>query len=223
MLCSLCTPVFNRLEDLQLTLPLRLRAARLEPPVELAIVDYGGDEPVGRYLEAVDLPEGVSLRFRRYDGSGYYRQAHAYNLAVGLSTGEIVTVMGADTYPFPLFFGEARRRLREAGWLEDDRYKGVVTLRRVDFMAAGGYDEGFEFYGPEDRELAERLERRGLRKDSWSGFIGLFETPDEKKTAGYRIQGTKHQLSRLMRPVLEQSRREGWLVANQGREWGAWN
>lgn len=223
MLISLCTPVMNRLDDLKRTMPYRIDAAMASLPVEFCIVDYGSRDGLKDYVDSLTLPEEIVLKYARYE-TRYYHQAHAYNLAVLLAGGEYFSLMGADTYPHVAYFDYVRR-LAEAGldWMEDGRYKGAIACRFSAFVEAGGYDERFEFYGSEDRELAARLERRGLKKASLPmGSIGNFYTPDDVKMANYRLKLSKAESSKRMQPYYEESIASGRLVANpQG--WGRWN
>lgn len=59
------------------------------------------------------------------------------------------------------FLTERSRPGRALGYR--DFCAGNVSLRRSDFQAVGGFDEGFRGYGREDYELAYRLLRAGVR------------------------------------------------------------
>jgi hypothetical protein len=81
-----------------------------------------------------------------------------------------------------------------------------------------------EVYGPDDRDLDYRLHIRG-------GKFGLIPdhlideiyTPDDKKVANYRVKGSKHTLSKMMRPYYDENAENKVMVANVGVEWGQWN
>lgn len=229
MLISLCTPVMNRLADLKRTMPYRIEAALAHPPVEFCILDYGSKDGLREYVNdelqklLPSSSEDIILKYARYE-TNYYHQAHALNLAVLLTDADYFAVMGADTYPRRIDFFKIVRMFASAGydWIEDDRYKGAIVCRFSEFVAAGGYDERFEFYGSEDRELAVRLNRRNLKKASLpTGSLGNFYTPDDVKMANYRVKITKEESSRRMRVYYEESLASGRLTANpQG--WGRW-
>ena len=138
--------------------------------------------------------------------------------------GEYFGLMGADTYPLPGYFESVRRLIAEGCiWIEAKRYKGAIICQRQEFINAGGYDERFEFYGPEDRELAVRLTRRAGKKGTLpAGLIGNHYTPDAVKVANYRIKADKHTLSKMMRPIFEQNVSEHVLTVNP-EGWGKWN
>lgn len=221
---SLCTPVMNRTADLRRTMPLRIRAAAICPPVEFVILDYGSRDDLREFVEDIEYPEGITLVYRRIEAQ-FWRTAHAYNLAILAASGEYACLMGADTYPVTGYFGFVRSAI--AGgcvWLEPEKLKGAIVIQRAEFIAAGGYDERFDLYGPEDRDMADRLRRRGGKMAIIpAGLMGSFHTPDETKTENMRIKADKHTLSELMRPIYIENKANGVTVANQGREWGAWS
>lgn len=226
MLISVCTPVMNRTDDLKRVMNVRIDAAMSSLPVEFVILSYNSHDDLREFVvgelkrrcEAV----GILLTYREYKGNEYYHQAHAYNLSVKSSRGEYICIMGADTYPKDGYF-QTIRELAEFGveWMEDKRFRGAVCVRRDVFDAVGGYDERFEFYGPEDRDLAVRLMRYGAKKSTISNLLGNNPTPDEIKVANYRVKGTKHELSKLMRPIFDENVRNDVVRVNP-KGWGEW-
>jgi hypothetical protein len=108
-------------------------------------------------------------------------------------------------------------------WARGSHYKGIILCQRAEFEAAGGYDERFEFYGPEDRDLEDRLTRRGAKMGLFcDGMISVMPTPNEKKIANYRLKMGKEAMSRMMRPIYEENKQAGALTVNEGKEWGVW-
>jgi hypothetical protein len=224
MLISLCTPVMNRLADLKRTMPCRIEAAMNSLPVEFCILDYGSRDGLKDYMDelSLSLPSEIILKYARYEAN-YYHQAHAYNLAVLMASGEYFSLMGADTYPNIEYFAYVRWWAKSGHvWMEEPRYRGAIACKFDEFVAAGGFDERFEFYGPEDRELADRLARRGLKKATLPrGCIGSFYTPDDVKMSNYRLKLTKEEASRMMRPYYVESVENETLAANPNG-WGRW-
>jgi hypothetical protein len=100
---------------------------------------------------------------------------------------------------------------------------GIFACQHGEFINAGGYDERFEFYGPEDRDLDLRLQRRGSEFGLVpNGLMSVIPTSDEDKVKNFRLKLSKQGMGRLMRPIFEENIANGVLVANQGREWGQW-
>jgi hypothetical protein len=215
----------NRTDDLRKVIPLRLEAAKASLPVEFVILNYGATKDLRDYVLDELLPlcnrAGVLLTYREHIAE-HYHQAHAYNLAALSAAGEYICIMGADTYPSMEYLPTVRKLIADGcRWIEDKRYKGAVCVKRMDFIAIGGYDERFEFYGPEDRDLAVRLMRWGIRKGTVNNMLGNNFTPDDVKVANYRVKGTKQELSKQMRPIFDENVRNDVVVVNQGG-WGQW-
>jgi hypothetical protein len=151
--------------------------------------------------------------------------AHARNLAALACTGDYIAISSADIYPAISFIPTVRDIIArtDCDWMHGSKHRAVMTIRKSEFIAAGGYDERFEFYGPEDREMHDRLDRRNLRF-AWLPGEQLFviATPDEEKIRNYRLKISKAEMSSLMRPIYDESTRLGTLVANEGKEWGKW-
>lgn len=225
MLISLCTPVMNRLADLKRTMPFRIHAAMQALPVEFCILDYGSSDGLKGYIDelSVTLPDEIVLKYTRYEAQ-HYHQAHAYNLSILMASGEYFCLMGADTYPAPPYF-EYVRFWAEHGavWMEEPRYKGAIACRYSTFVEAGGYDERFEFYGPEDRDFAARMERRKEAKAVLpKGCIGNIPTPDGVKMANYRLELSKAQSSKMMQVYYLENMEKETMTANPNG-WGKWN
>lgn len=208
-------------------MPYLIEAANASPPVEIMILDYNSPDDLSTFIQEILDSKFIGpynfLSYAKYSGRNYYHMAHARNLSVLASSGDIITIMSADIYPMRDFVSTIRNMLPYYTWLYDNKYKGALTIRRQDFINIGGYDERFEFYGPEDRDLADRLERCGGRKGILPpGLIHIFSTPDEEKVKNYRLNLSKKEMSRLMRPIYEENTRNNILVANSGQKWGLW-
>lgn len=229
MLISFCIPVHNRTYDLKRTMPHLVAAANACPPVEIMVLDYNSPDDLGEYvrdvLQADGLGRGVTLAYAKYTGRDYYHMAHARNLSVLAAAGEYIVIMSADIYPVLGFLEAARQLIAERGytWMYDERYRGVIVCKRQEFIDAGGYDERFEFYGPEDRDLDMRLRRRG---DNFgllpAGLLNVIRTPDREKAKNYRLALSKDEMSARMHLIFEENNARGVTIANLGRGWGQW-
>ena len=219
MIISFCIPVMNRLHDLRCTLFRTLAAAEASPPVEVAILDYNSSDG----LEAYVCQYGSQITYTRYQGREHYHAAHAWNLAVRCSAGEYVVIAGADAL-FRENYVSVLRDLIATGaqWIRGRHYKGILCVERAEFVAAGGYDERFEFYGGEDKELEDRLRRRGaqfaLLPDD---LVYTLKTSNTDKIANYRGEMTKQEMMERGTVIRKANARAEVLVANQGQRWGA--
>ena len=224
MIVSLCIPVHNRTYDLKQTMPYLIAAANASPPVEIVILDYNSPDDLAEYIAGLNHK---MISYVKYTGRDHYHMAHARNLSVKASVGEYIVTMSADIYPAKEFIQTIREMLKDGYiWMHGKRYTGVIVCQRQEFMAAGGYDERFEFYGPEDTDLAARLIRRRGRFGLLPPLLDVIPTSDDDKVKNYRLEAFKgHQLFKremykLMLPIYTENNEKGLLVANEGQQWG---
>ena len=133
-------------------------------------------------------------------------------------------ISSADIAVTAAFLENVRAKLAEGCvWTFPERqYKGVICVRRDEFMAAGGFDEQFEYYGKEDKDLHDRLVRRGRKVGTVPALLSVVPTPWEKKKRNYRGNPSRSQMHKETLRVYQHNTRRGMLVANEGREWGRW-
>ena len=224
MIISVCIPCMGRTHDLRVTMPHIIEAANASPPVEIMVLDYNSQDGLGEYIEQVragqTLIDANTLSYSRYTGRDYYHMAHAWNLCVKTTFGEYIVIMGTDTIPDDRYFTAVRMLIADGCvWMHGKTLEGILVCKRDEFLAAGGYDERFEFYGPEDKDLEERLVRRGGKFGLLPDLLRVIPTAKADKTANYRIT-SRHATKKLMVPVYNENRRTGALVVNEGRVWG---
>ena len=226
MLISLTTPCMNRTHDLKAVMPSRILAASASPPVEIVIVNYNSRDDLDKYVNGLDMPEGVSLSLRHYRRREYWHMAHGFNLAVLAAKGEYFWLLGCDVFMAPHAVAEVRRLIEKRGdvWMHAANNSGNIVCRKDAFVAVGGYDERFEFYGQEGLELNERMERNGYQRGLFSNsLLRILPTDREAKTSNYRFEGgNKTIFSRMMRPIYWQCQDDEVMTANEGKDWGRW-
>jgi len=225
MIISICIPCMNRAYDLINTLPQTLEAAEASPPVEIAVLDYNSDDGLQEYMDIrrlLILKPGNRITYNRYEGRDYYHLAHAWNLAARLSIGEYVVIAGADALFGKEYIATLRGLIAEgAVWIRGRHFKGIVCVQRREFIEAGGYDERFEFYGGEDKELEARLKRRGapfgLLPD---GLVSVLQTSNEDKLSNYRLPLSKREMMERGAAIRAENDAARLTVANRGQAWG---
>ena len=231
MLISLCVPCMNRLHDLKRAIPSWIKAANASPPVEIAVLDYSSSDNLERYFLSVREGNPLDilsfqnrLMYNRDDRHDYYHMTHAYNLAVRLSSGEYVVVMGADAILAENYIIRVREFVAQGCiWMRGQRFKGIIAIQRQEFIDAGGYDERLEFYSGEDKELEQRLQRRGVKPCLMpDGLVHTLRTSKADKLANFRLPLTKRQMMERGSRIRAENVAEGVMVANEGREWGQW-
>jgi hypothetical protein len=214
MLFSYCVPIRDRAADFKKALPTVLAAARKSPPVEIVVLDYGSSDFLTSYLS----PYYAEIRYSFYDAP-YFHMAHARNLAMTTGRGDYLISTNADTLLDESYFEVVRELVERTGCdvaRAGKKINGVIVVRREEFIKAGGFDERFEFYGPEDSDLMARLERRKLHMEFYNPkLIGQIHTPNKVKSRGYRLPISKWEMAKLMHPIFEQNQAEGKLTANE--------
>lgn len=229
MKISLCVPIHNRNYDFKNVLPTWIKAANASPPVEIVVLNYNSPDDLEEYMDSmktVQLAEGNSLQHYKYLYKNYFHMAHSRNLAVLSTTGEFVVMLSADCPMSEDFIIRVRELIAEFKsnfWITIRKNEGVIGFYLKDFVNAGGYDERFEFYGPEDKDISARFARRGMTRITLSiNYVGIIHTPNEIKGRNYRIPLSKREMGKLMSPIYFENNEKGILVANEGKEWGQW-
>ena len=227
MIISLCIPCKNRTHDLKKTMPFIIEAARVSPPIEIMILDYNSDDNLADYaneLKNEDLGKDNFISYAKFTGRKTYHIAHAYNLSVRCAVGEVIVILGTDiiiSVDYLKFIREAFEK-EAVVWACPLDLKGIIAITKKEFNDTGGYDERFEFYGPEDKEFDLRLNRRGGKfKLVPNQMLKEIVTARNDKFANYRpISHPKRK--QLMRSILKENSENNVLVVNQKTGWGRW-
>jgi len=194
-----------------------IAAAKRSPPVEIVILDYDSDDGLEEYAKTLpQLKDGNNIVYVKHTGHKYYHMAKARNLSALAASGEYLVLANADNLPSGYFF-HVIRVLIDAGavWMIPGPWDSLLVIQKEEFIDAGGFDERFEFYGPEDKELVERLRRRGTKHKIYSrSLIPAVYTPDVKKESGYRLKIPKQKMHNLMMKYFIENRENKLLVAN---------
>jgi hypothetical protein len=200
-------------------------AADASPPVEIAVLDFNSRESLADWINGLawEPRNGNILTFSRYEGHRHYHMALAYNMAVRRSHGEWVAVMGTDAMLAEGYVIALRELIAKGvDFVRSRSYRGIIAISRDEFIAAGGYDERFEFYMGEDKELEARLRRRGLKLGLLpNGLVGVRRTPERLKLENYASTLTKREMMEFGARIRKANAKAGLLVANEGMEWGA--
>ena len=228
MIISWCIPCHNRTYDLKKTLPLVIQAANQSSPVEIVILDYNSQDDLAEYYAQTtqahfDCCDGVTLTYEKYTGRDYYHMAHAQNLSMIAASGEYVINVGADVIPAINYFSTIRELLSlgDVVWMSSKRY-GMAVIRKDEFIAAGGNDERLEFYGKTDRDLIDRLHRRGGKYVRYpDNIMTTIPTSREQKWKNYRLRSA-HRMKVLNKEIYEENMRNEVLTVNPDG-WGSWD
>jgi len=223
MIISVCIPCMNRTYDLKETMPYIIKAANYSPPVEIVVLDYNSQDDLAEYIKSVR--KVTELSYFKYIGRDYYHMAHARNLTILSSKGEWIVNFSTDLIPCEQYFETIRKIIQQDNYLwlrHNNQFIGVIAIKRDEFIDAGGYDERFEFYGKEDKDLIARLERRGSKFTFITSNLKIILTPNTEKTKNYRLKLSRWRMGKISKSIYEDNISNNVLVANLGKEWGQW-
>lgn len=221
-LISYTVPCHKRETDLRRTLPSVIVAANAAPPVEIVIVDYGHPTPLTSVVwdHLGQCGAQVSMRVVRSEQL-YFHMAHARNIGLRAALGRYVVLFLADQLLGPGFFPYVRERLRDrvdALLYWQETFAGHTDAIR----AVGGFDERFEFYGPEGKELLDRWRRNGGVVEAFPRrrLIDQYPTPDVEKVRHYREPLSKCAMHARGMAIWQDNQARGVRIANEGQAWG---
>lgn len=221
----------GRLDHVQQTLLANIESNRDYPAAEFVLLDYGSNDGLADWVRSTAytlIVEG-KLVYGRVDGVSYYSHSHSKNVAFLAASGEIVCNIDADNLMPPGFAFHLNdvihRSPRVVASFDKVPYNtlGRLAMRREDFIRVGGYDEEFEGWGWDDKDLKARLIASGCQLEWMEPQFAQFLPHDD----GRRVENMRreHQARRQTsdrnaarsRANLEAGR----IVANGGRMWGS--
>lgn len=168
-----CTTCKNRTAHLAQTLPKNLAG---NPRSKFVVLDYGSEDNLLETLKPFQDSGRVSVY--SYKAAGPFHMTHAKNMAhrLGILEGADVLVnLDADNYlggGFDGFVAGAFKCLDRAflwsGIVKGlgRRFRGTsgrIAVTPKAFIKAGGYDEKFNTWSPDDKDFNERLVRLGYQ------------------------------------------------------------
>jgi hypothetical protein len=163
----------NRWQHLRETLRQNLLDNKLED-TKFVVVDYNSADEMAYEIHRDYQDEMASgkLTYYRYFGEHPFRMAHAKNLAhrLGIREGaNVLCNLDADNYTGTNFdayirnhFATDRRVLLWANMVKGVMPKGIsgrIVCAKEAFLLAGGYDEKYSTYSPDDKDFRARLIR----------------------------------------------------------------
>jgi len=179
MKIAFCTTCKGRTQHLMQTLPQNLLDNQAFPDAKFVVLNYrnspdGFDQYLKTYRNTIDAGRLVQYRF---PSPGPFQMAHAKNLAhrLGILEGaDILVNLDADNFTGPAFAGYVAEKTNPDTFLwarmiteGPDRLprgcNGRIAVSRQAFLNAGGYDEQFHTWSPDDKDFNARLRRLGYQ------------------------------------------------------------
>jgi len=181
-----CTTCKGRLQHLEQTLPQNIADNESYPNAKFVVVNYNSPDGTQDYLHQKRFNKLVNqgrMSVYRFTEPTSFRMAHAKNLAhrLGIIEGASILVnLDADNFTGPGFaehiaqeFENTRNKFLWSRMKKGELTRGIsgrIVVTTEAFLKAGGYDECFETWSPDDKDFNIRLRRLGLE--------GI-EVPDE--------------------------------------------
>lgn len=202
-----------------------IQSANESPPVEIVIVNYGSKDDLDEYITSVKESKELSvdnkLTYVKYS-SDHYHMAKARNLAAFSSSGDYLMTSSTDISLHIDCIRVIRKTLEtnQFEFIYPEHMGGIITCKRSEFMSSGGYDNRFEFYSPEDKDLLARLIRRGCRYREVPGnLVKIIRTDNSDKIKNYRLNISKREMHNRMVKIYDENIRNKVLVVNKGVIW----
>jgi hypothetical protein len=219
----------NRAYDLKEIMPSLINSANRSPPVEILVLDYNSTDDlaefIGKTMSLTEFNNGSGISYYKYDKRDYYHMAHARNLACLAAKGKYIISYNTDMFMTPLYLHKVRDAIKEGYvWtFQKHIFVGVIGFMKEEFIKAGGFDERFEFYGKEDRDIIARFDRRGCRgKQLPHTLMDIIYTPSKEKVKNYRLKLSRHRMGKIAKKIYFENIENNVMVANEGEEWGKW-
>lgn len=201
-----CITCKGRVQHVERTLPQNLKD---NPGAKFVLLDYASQDHLLGYLKerqrsAID--SGL-LAVYSYRTEGPFRMAHAKNMAhrCGLLEGaEVLVNLDADNFTGPGFaeYVEAEfqhlpgvflwaRMVKDVEGRLPRGISGRIAVSSRAFLKAGGYDERYDAWGPDDKDFAARVARLGYEAQEIDPlFLNAIMHTDKLRFREYRHAAT---------------------------------
>jgi hypothetical protein len=192
----------DRSHHVKETLPRNLAD---NPSARFVLINYNSGDDLRQYIlenHAADLESGRLVMYSTYEPKRF-QMAHAKNLAhrLGITEGaDILCNLDADNYAGRGFatylqqeFAEAIRHGREkfmwAKMIKGELARGIngrIACTRNAFLMAGGYDEKYNTWSPDDEDFKIRLKMLGCEHaEIHPRYLDAIRHPDKSRFKEY--------------------------------------
>ena len=213
---SFCITCKGRLHHLKKTLPVNLWICEAYASrVEIVLLDYNSSDGLCEWI-----PRNLVLKVYRTSRPQKFHISHAKNVVHRLASGKFLCNLDADNF---LTDGFVRKVLslkeNEITYGKGGSW-GRICITRDAFFALGGYDEAFQGWGMEDKDLVFRAKEglgfKCIEITPWAPYI---EHGDEERFR-YFMDQSPEQLWEQNRTQHLRKMEKGEYIANQNKSWG---
>ena len=236
---SFCTPVKGRLVHLQETYLRNIEAAqKVGGDHEFVLSNFDSNDGLDEWVEKnlIDyVKAGVVAYYRTTQPYPLWKLTEAFNTTMRKASGHILTNLHADHFLSTKAIEEHRRITIDRGCdlaaspqaLTDARIVsppgccGLLTIRRLSFLRIGGYDERLNDWGYDDIDLVKRCIKKGYKIQAWTNkYVKAIQHENDLR---YRFCQAKNLVENnsCNNALSNEAIENGQLVANAGKDWGA--
>ena len=169
----------GRVQHIEQTLPKNIKDNEGYSNAKFVLLDYGSQDNLAGYLKSNHQKDISSGRLVVYSfpEAESFKMAHAKNMAhrVGILEGaDILVNLDADNYTeygFASYIAQEFKKSKDiflwARMIKDKEGRlprgisGRIVVSKHAFLNAGGYDEKYDTWGPDDKDFTARLRRLG--------------------------------------------------------------
>lgn len=168
---SFITVCMNRIEHLQSTLIKNIEDNISYGDVEFILLNYNSSDGLEDWAKSElkkYIDNGVLKYYHTNEPSSFHR-SHSRNIALKLSSGDIVCNVDADNYlgkDFAFYINfefSFNQNIFLTSGVRDGSY-GRICAKKDDLLRLGGYDEKMSGWGYEDDDLYDRLSLMGKER-----------------------------------------------------------
>jgi len=223
MQITFCTTCKGRTQHVQETLPANLRD---NAKARIVLVNYNSPDHLEEFVrnEHMEAIQKGRLTIYRFTEPGPFRMAHAKNLAHRLAMmdgADLLVNMDADNFAGQDFDRYVEDELSDGEgflWAHMRRgemrrgISGRIAVTSHAFLAAGGYDEMFSTWSPDDKDFNARLRRLGFEaREIDARFLNAISHNDKMRFREYPHLDGNDAAEDFQLPG-----REGIRIANAG-------
>lgn len=174
-----CITCKGRAQHIEKTLPLNILDNEGYPNAKFVLLDYNSQDNLSGWVRATRLIDQGKLVVYSFPEAESFKMAHAKNMAhrLGILEGaDILVNLDADNFTEPGFASYIAQEFKKnkdiflwARMIKDKEGRlprgisGRIAVSRHAFLNAGGYDEKYDTWGPDDKDFTARLRRLGYQ------------------------------------------------------------
>lgn len=230
---SICTTCMGRVNDIKQTflknINDNLSYSTNQENLEFLLLDYNSKDDLEKWAKK-NLKKLISkglVTYYKTTEPQFYSMTHSRNIVFKLAKGNIVNNVDADHFTnsgFCYQINALANQFQDKAVFIKSRQKnrGRLSFFKNEFLSLGGYDEGLEGYGFDDKDLLYRAVKSGFRVVRYGGkFFNHTKDHTRHPVDNYKEKDKDWKFSQRRNTILSiLNILSGRIIANVGKEWG---